>query len=90
MSEAQVITGEERIRCFQMRQQLMALYAEVQGMRHSSGRSINAHIKRTYGIKGRKKTDVYKAFHALILEKEAEAGIEARPLNRMEKKILGE
>ena len=90
MSEAMVLTGEEKIRCFQMRQQLNALYMEILGMKHSSGRSINAHIKRTHGIKGRKKTDVYKAFHALILEKEKEAGIPARELNSSEKKMLGE
>ncbi len=81
---------EEHIIIFQMRQQLAALYMEIQGMGHSSGHSINAHIKRSHGIKGRKKTDVYKAFHAFILVKEADAGIPARELNRMEKKILGE
>jgi hypothetical protein len=84
---AQVLTGEH-IMLFQLRQQLSALYLEIKGMRHSSGRSINAHIKKTHGIKGRKKTDVYKAFHALIIEKENEMGIPARPLNRSEKSIL--
>jgi hypothetical protein len=87
---ATVLTGQSKILCFQMRQQLMALYMEIKGLGHSSGRSINAHIKRTHGIKGRKKTDVYKAFHAVIIEKENELGIPARELNRQEKSILGE
>jgi len=87
---ATALLKEEHIIVFQMRQQLAALYMEIQGMSHSSGRSINAHIKRTHGIKGSKKTDVYKTFHALILEKENELGIPARELNRMEKSIIGE
>lgn len=54
-----------------MKTQLAALKLEILGMRHSSGRSIYAHIKKTYGIKGTKQR-VYEQFAAYIEQKELE------------------
>lgn len=86
--QTQILTGKPEIVLLQMRSQLCALGLELIGMRHSSGQSISALIKRVYGIKKRKKVDVYKEFHALILEKETECGITHRALNNSEKRHL--
>jgi len=32
--------------------QISAIKLEARGMRHSSGRSVTAHVKRIYGLKG--------------------------------------
>ena len=58
-----VITGEHT-KWFQMRAQLGALKLETMGMRHSSGRSVYAHIKRTYGLRG-SRGKVYEQFEVL-------------------------
>lgn len=50
---------------YHMKTQLAALKLEILGMKHSSGRSIYAHIKRTYGFKGNKQR-VYDQFSAYI------------------------
>jgi len=84
---ANVITDPNFILILHMRQQLMALYLETKGMKHSQG-SICQFIRRQYDIHCRKKVDVYRIFHSIILEKEKEAGLEPRPLNSMEKSIL--
>jgi hypothetical protein len=54
-----------QINWFQMRTQLGALKLEIKGLRHSSGRSVYAHIKRTYGLKGNKQR-VYDQFKELV------------------------
>lgn len=54
---------------FHMLAQKHALRMEIAGFKHSSGRSVCAHIKRTYGITARKKVDVLAEFTALIEER---------------------
>lgn len=41
-----------KIDTWQLMRMRAALRLEIKGMRHSSGRSIFAHLKRTYGFKG--------------------------------------
>lgn len=52
MQQATVITGAEATRRYQFIAQKHAVKLEGLGMRHSSGRSVLAHVKRTYGIVG--------------------------------------
>ena len=47
-----ILTNEKHIRAFHMRAQISAIKLEGMGMRHSSGRSVLAHCKRTYGLTG--------------------------------------
>lgn len=61
-----VIDTPDGIMHFHMLAQKHALQMEIMGMRHSSGRSVCAHIKRTYGIDYRRKKDVLAEFTALI------------------------
>ncbi len=61
-----VATGDG-VRLYQMLAQRSALKLEILGLRHSSGRSIYAHIKRTYGLKGSKQK-VLEQFSALCDE----------------------
>jgi hypothetical protein len=71
-----------------MRAQLSALSLEIRtGIKMSRG-SLNKHIKTQYGIKKTKKVDVWKALHALTLEKEKEMNVESRPVNSREQQIL--
>lgn len=51
---------------FHMLEQKHALRMEIAGYGHSSGRSVCAHIKRTYGITARKKVDVLAEFTKMI------------------------
>lgn len=62
---AAVIDTPNGIQWFHMRAQLGALRLEALGMRHSSGRSVCAHIKRTYGLKGNKQA-VLAQFEKLV------------------------
>ncbi len=71
-----------------MRSQLSALGLEIKGIRFSRG-SVSSIIKKTYNIQKRNKTDVYREFHKMILQREEELGIPKRPLNASEKEILG-
>lgn len=48
----QVIDTPEGIAAFQMLAQYHACKLQLLGLKHSSGRSIIAHVKRTYGFKG--------------------------------------
>lgn len=50
-----VLSGPVQTEAGQFLQQKAALKLEVLGMRHSSGRSVYAHIKRVYGLKGNRK-----------------------------------
>lgn len=43
--------------------QRTAAKLECLGMKHSSGKSMLAHIKREYGIKGKTKVETYRNFY---------------------------
>lgn len=49
--------------------QRAALKLEVLGMKHSSGRSVCAFVKKHYGIRGRTKAEVLENFEAWLKEK---------------------
>ena len=65
MSEAIIITDPKGIQRFHMLSQYHAAKLEGLGMRHSSGRSVTAHIKKTYGLKG-SRDKVLKEFREMI------------------------
>jgi len=65
MSEAIVITDPKGIQRFHMISQYHAAKLEGLGMKHSSGKSVTAHIKRTYGLKG-SRDKVLKEFREMI------------------------
>jgi hypothetical protein len=52
---------------FQKLAQYHACKLHLLGMRHSSGRSIIAHVKKTYGFKGNNES-VVEQFKALLIE----------------------
>lgn len=54
MNTAIVIDTQEGIQMFHLLQLKYAMKMELQGLRHSSGRSVCAHVKRLYGYKGNK------------------------------------
>ena len=60
------ITGDH-IKLFHMKSQLSALGLELKGLKMSGGRSIYAHIKRVYGLRGNKRC-VHDQFVELIEE----------------------
>jgi hypothetical protein len=64
MSEAIVITGQG-IQRFTMLSQYHAAKLEGLGLRHSSGKSMTAHIKRIYNLKG-SRDKVLKEFREMI------------------------
>jgi hypothetical protein len=64
MNEAIVITGQG-IQRFTMLSQYHAAKLEGLGLKHSSGKSVFAHIKRTYGLKGSREK-VLKEFREMI------------------------
>ena len=82
-----ILTDPKMIKLFQMRTQLTALYLEIKGLKSRRG-SICATIKKQNNIKKRNKTDVYREFHKIIIQKEKELGIPERKLNNTEKEIL--
>lgn len=51
-SGIQVFDTPDQVAAFQQLAQYHACKLQLLGMRHSSGRSIIAHVKRTYGFKG--------------------------------------
>ena len=51
--------------------QKSTLKLEIAGLKHSSGRSVYAHIKREYGLKG-SKSSVLEQFTKLIEAKKEE------------------
>lgn len=63
-----IITGAENISHFQRLAQLGAMRLELKGLRHSSGRSVIAMIKRNYNLKGSKQT-VVAEFAKIVEEK---------------------
>jgi hypothetical protein len=58
-------------RVFNMLAQKQALKLEMQGLKHSSGRSLYSHIKRAYNLRGNKNS-VYTQFCELC--EKAKAG----------------
>lgn len=62
-----MLTTPEQIEWYHMRTQLGALKLELVGLKHSSGRSVYAHIKRTYGLKGNKQR-VFDQFKVMVDE----------------------
>ena len=64
-NEAIVISTPEGIKRFHMLSQYHAARLEGMGMKHSSGRSVTAHIKNTYGLKG-SRDKVLKEFREMI------------------------
>jgi hypothetical protein len=47
-----VLTGQKQTEAFQKLAQYHACKLQLLGLKHSSGRSIIAHIKKTYGLNG--------------------------------------
>lgn len=47
-----IITGANRTRIAQMIAQKHAMILEGKGLKHSSGKSVTAHVKRLYGLRG--------------------------------------
>lgn len=64
-----VLDTPDSIMHFHMLAQKHALRLEIAGLKHSSGKSVCAHIKRTYGITARSKKEVLAQFTAMIEEK---------------------
>lgn len=64
---AVVLDTPEGIKWYLMRAQLGAAKLELLGMRHSSGRSVLAQIKRNYKFKGNRQS-VYDQFAVLVQE----------------------
>jgi hypothetical protein len=85
---AVILDNPDTILVFNMRRQLMAIALEIRGLKHSKG-SVCAFVKKTYNIKKRKKVDVYREFHAMIIQKEKDLNIPERPLNDTEKDFGG-
>jgi hypothetical protein len=52
MDKTIVIDTPDGIAAFHMLAQLSACRLQLKGLQHSSGRSVIAHVKRTYGFKG--------------------------------------
>lgn len=61
-----VLDSKDAILHYHMLAQKHALRMEIAGLRFKGGRSVCAHIKRTYGITARSKRDVLAEFTALI------------------------
>jgi hypothetical protein len=62
-----VLTGDG-VMAYHMLAQRAALKLEMKGLRHSSGRSVYAHIKRIYNLSGNKQR-VLEQFENLLREK---------------------
>lgn len=58
----------DAVQAYHMLVQYHALKLEIMGMKHSSGRSVYAHIKRTYNLKGSKQS-VLDQFNDILKEK---------------------
>jgi hypothetical protein len=67
-SGIQVFDTPDQIAAFQQLAQYHACKLQLLGMRHSSGRSIIAHVKATYGFKGSNQSVVDQFKQHLINE----------------------
>ncbi len=74
---AVTVVGEAGTRMFQLLQWKYALKLEMIGLRHSSGRSVYAHVKRQLGFKGNK-ASVLTQLCAYIEERMPPKGAEPR------------
>jgi len=81
------LDNRDMILLLQMRQRLSALALEIKGISFSKG-SICAFIKKQHGITKRKKADVYREFHTMIIKQEKLLGIPERALSKIEKATL--
>jgi len=63
-----VIDTPDGIMAYHMLAQRGALKLEIAGLRMSRGRSVYAHIKRTYGLRG-SKASVLTQFEEMLREK---------------------
>ncbi len=86
-NSSKCLDNRDLILIMQMRQQLSALALEIKGISFSKG-SICAHIKRQHGITKRKKVDVYREFHATILDRENLFDVPKRALSKIEIETL--
>lgn len=62
-----VLDNPNAINAFHLLSQYHACKLQLLGMRHSSGRSIIAHVKRTHGFKGNNQA-VVDQFKAMLTE----------------------
>ena len=67
---SQVFDTPKDIRAFQQLAQYHACKLQLLGLRHSSGLSIIAHVKRTYGFKGTNKSVVEQFKQQLITRRD--------------------
>jgi len=65
-----LITGKENLDMFRLLQLRSALYLETKGMKHSSGRSVYALIKKEYNLKGNKENVLKQLEQMIQIEKE--------------------
>lgn len=63
---ATVIAGRENVDKARLLTLRQAAKLEVAGLRHSSGKSVIALIKREFGIKLKTKIAVYRAFYVYV------------------------
>lgn len=63
-----ILDNEKDIAAFQMLAQYHAARLQLLGLKHSSGRSIIQHIRKTYGIKGNNES-VVQQFGELLKQK---------------------
>jgi hypothetical protein len=66
MNTTTVIDTPERIAMFHLLQLKYALKLESVGLRHSSGRSVAAYIRKQFGLKARNKQQLLNEFAAYI------------------------
>lgn len=66
MNEPTVLTGNG-VYAFHYLAQRSAMRLELKGMKHSSGRSVIAHVKREHGFKGNRQK-VYDQFETWLRE----------------------
>jgi hypothetical protein len=63
-----VLDTPEQIEAFHLLAQYHACKLQLLGMKHSSGRSIIAHVKKEHGFKGTNQ-QVVEQFKSLLVEK---------------------
>jgi hypothetical protein len=63
-----MLDDPDAIMAYHMLAQYHAAKLELLGMKHSSGRSIIAHIRKTYGLKGNKES-VVEQFNQILIDK---------------------
>jgi hypothetical protein len=63
-----MIDTSDGIQAFHMLSQYHAAKLELKGLKHSSGRSVIAHIKRTYCLKGNRQK-VVTEFESMLKER---------------------